>query len=486
MKNAFLQLFLVLLAVQAIAQNSDEILINSHRYVFQENAWYQIGVEGSAYLVDNRVITIKLREGFQGFENEIADAYRGRVLSRARTGFVDILVPKDVDVLDYVLSLQSDEAIEIAEVNTIGQYLGIPNDTQYAQQWHLPQIMMPDAWDIQTGDPNVIVGVLDSGTNFNHPDLGPGADAYENIWLNPEEDPWSDPTNPATGNGIDGGNGFVDDWKGWDFENNNNDPSSNADHGSWVAGCISAKTNNGVGVAGVAGGWNSQGVSVMIAGVGSSFPIGAILDDAILYAVDNGARIIQMSLTVGQSAAIDAALQMAYEVDGALNVCATGNDSAASIGYPSSNSFVMGVGATTQSDQRASFSNFGTNIEIAAPGVDIRSTGLGSSYQSVDGTSFAAPITSAVAALLWSQDPSLTNDEVRQILKDTADKVGGYNYNWDMTRPGHSRELGYGRVNAFEALSSLETQLTYPELLEMWPNNVSIFDLLPFIPLITF
>jgi subtilisin family serine protease len=180
--------------------------------------------------------------------------------------------------------------------------------------------------------------------------------------------------------------------------------------------------------------------------------LGSVLDDAILYAAQNGARVIQLSLSVGQSSAIDAALQMAYEDFGLLIVCSSGNGGSGSVSYPSRNPFVMAVGATNQSDSRAGFSQFGTDLEIAAPGTSIRTTSINNGYTSTQGTSFSSPIISAVAGLIWSLNPALTNEEVRTILHMSADQVGGYDYQHDPMRPGHSLELGFGRINVLTAV----------------------------------
>jgi len=476
----------VFLSLSVFGQNeSDELTINNQNYQRQDGQWF-VEIPGNDWLpVDKHIVTIKLKDGYTGFEDIIADGHRGVLLSRAITGFADILVPKDVDVVDFVLELKEDVAVEIAELNTIGVYNATPDDTLYGNQWFHPVIMTPEAWDIQTGSPDIKVAVLDSGSEFSHPDFGLGADGYQNVWLNSGEDAWSDPNDPSTGDGIDGsdGNGLIDDWKGWDFNANNNESRGPNNHGSNVAGCIAAKTNNGEGVAGVAGGWNSEGVKVIICGVGDAGPNGAILDDAILYAIANGANIVQMSLTVGQSSAIEAALEMAYDDNNILNVCAAGNGNGSPSTFPANNPDVMSISASTQSDSLASFSNMGPLIEVAAPGVGIWTMGTGSSYNSTSGTSFSAPITSAIAALVWSENPALTNDQVRQILKDTADKVGGFNYNWDPGRPGHSREFGYGRVNAYEAVMAANPTISFPDALAMWPNDISVLDLIPIIPM---
>jgi subtilisin family serine protease len=193
--------------------------------------------------------------------------------------------------------------------------------------------------------------------------------------------------------------------------------------------------------------------------VGDSGPSGAAVDDGILYAADMGAKIIQLSLSVGSSAAIDAAVDEVYDNQNMLVICASGNSGGTSVSYPSSLPKVIAVGATTTSDTRAGFSQHGPDVELSAPGTSFVTLTLNNGYASTSGTSFSAPTVSGIAALMWSLDPSRPNTDIRQILRDTADKVGGYNYNWNPELPGHSFELGYGRVNAESALLSVLNDL---------------------------
>ena len=431
-------------------------------FTFEGVEFFQSGNElevkdartGERFTVNRREITVKPAAAYNATEIQSFIQNQGLVTLRtARTGFSDLLLAPDQDYFQTLTNLKNSGLFEVVEHNTFGRYTFVPNDTQYGSQWHLPNVSAEQAWDINSGSANIAVAVLDSGTEFTHSDLGTGSDSYNNIWINPGEDAWSDPEDPNTGNGIDDdNNGFVDDWKGWDFDNDDNDGSGAFFHGTAVAGVLAAKTNNNNGVAGMAGGNNAQGISIMIGNVGNNAPNGSVLDDAILYAADNGARIIQLSLSVGTSAAIDAALEEAYVNQGLLVINASGNGGGGSVSYPGSNDYVMAVGATNQSDTKVGFSQFGPKLEVAAPGVDMVTTTLNNQYTSTDGTSFAAPLTSGVAAVLFSQYPSLTNEQVRFILQDSADKTGPYDYNHDPEMPGRSLELGYGRVNAHSAL----------------------------------
>ncbi len=420
------------------------------------SGWVQHDPNGRSYAVDPEVITVKFAgDATRAAQDQLHARLGTHEMRRASTGFVDIRLGRGQDVMAVLDAYRQSGMVEIAEPNTIGTYTLVPNDTSYGSLWWHPIVSTPTAWDSETGDPSVIVAVLDSGTEFTHSDLGLGSDGYQNVWENAGEDAWADPTNPNTGNGIDDdGNGFVDDWKGYDFSSGNNNSGGVFFHGTAVAGVTAAKTNNGLGVAGVAGGFGGPGARVMIAGVGDNFPNGAAIDDAVLYAADNGARVVQLSLTVGASAAIDAAFQSAVNSVDMLIVCAAGNAGSSSVAYPSSNPNVIAVGASDESDSKASFSNFGTALEVAAPGTSIFALDLGNSYGTTSGTSFSAPLVSGVIALMLSSNPALTGAEVRQALHDTADKVGGYDYNWNAGMPGHSREMGYGRVNAAAAVAA--------------------------------
>lgn len=217
-----------------------------------------------------------------------------------------------------------------------------------------------------------------------------------------------------------------------------------------MAGIIAAKTNNASrGVAGIGGGWGGQGFRIMALGIGNT-PNSAFLDDAIMYAANHGADVITLCFTIPQTAAIDASL--AYAVaSGVPVVCSIGNDNSSTIGYPSSNANVIAVGSTDSNYTKSDFPSYGTGMFIAAPGRDIRSTTL-TTYGNDNGTSLASPQVSAVLAILHQIRPSTTVAQFKNLLSTTADKTGGYNYSLDASRPGHSIELGYGRLIALKAV----------------------------------
>lgn len=447
-----------------LAFGQEQRTINKQEFIKEKNVWkLKDEVSKKLFNVSDEITIYYEKPPSKEELQRLAKLYDLQLVRGNRLGFYDFKVGDFEKILTTYQSLSQDRSLNKVFVNTMGEYILTPNDPQFAQQWYLEQtsdadIDASDAWNITTGSNTITVAILDSGTDWEHEDLGLGTDSYQNIFLNTGEDAWTNPNNPSTGNGIDDdGNGFIDDWKGWDFGNGNNDSRGTNFHGTHVAGIVGAKTNNATGIAGIAGGNNAQGSLLMIAGVGDSFPVGSILDDAILYASDNGADIIQLSLTVVSNPAIDAALQTAYN-NGVFIVCASGNGgSSSTISYPSSNANVFSVGATNQTDTFATFSNRGPNLDMSAPGVGIRSTQLNDTYGNSNGTSFAAPTVSGTVALMRSIAPNMSNEAVENALKCTADEVGGYNYNWNPAEPGHSQQLGHGRLNTNDAVIAANT-----------------------------
>ncbi|MBK1440153.1 S8 family peptidase [Parapedobacter sp. ISTM3] len=411
-------------------------------------------------IVNNKIITVKLKDGLQ----QTISAEIGRKVRENSLGYIDVELSKDIEFFSQLRTISEDPNIESIDINTFGVYNAFqvtPNDPQLTNQWYLNRIQARNVWNYTMGSSScIVVGVLDSGVDWEHEDLGVGHDTYQNIWLNPGEDIWSNQNNPNTGNGIDDDtDGLIDNWKGWNYSFNSNDVRTNNGHGTQVSGIISAKANNNRGIAGIAGGNNDDGVKILGLCIGIAAPDGSVMDDAILHAVDKGVRIIQISATVGETSAINAAIEHAIN-NGVVVVCAAGNGFGAPVSYPARNSNVISVGATNQNDQRATFSNFGSNLVIAAPGEGIRTTTLNNQYDDLDGTSFAAPMVSATIALMLSINPGLTPAQIRNIITSTADKVGGYIY-----VGGRCDELGFGRLNTHAAVQAALPSITGPSTL---------------------
>lgn len=414
--------------------------------------------QGEKFAIDQTLVSIKLDDAgisFAQFVAQLGEPAIGQpgtvraadltLIRSNRLGWHDLRLPVGTDLLSALEQLRAIDGVALVEEATIGTYTSVPNDPQFDEQWAMQNtgqtggtagadMNAVEAWAINTGDPSLWVAVVDSGTNYNHADLA------SNMWKN---------TGEIENNGIDDdGNGFTDDYHGWNFGDNNNNPQTSGGHGTLVAGCVGAARNNGIGVSGIAGGdGDNAGALMMPLAVGSLAPNGSVLDDAIIYAADNGARIITMSLSVSFSNAIIDAVEYATEDKGCLVICAAGNNGS-SVSFPAELPLVMAIGATNHNDSPAGFTNPGPEVEVSAPGVDVLTTAMSGGYQETSGTSFAAPYTAGLAALIWSQAPCLTNTEVRQLIIDTTD---------DVHSAGFDNLTGWGRINAGAALAELLT-----------------------------
>jgi subtilisin family serine protease len=452
LNNIFFK-YLIFIVLFLISLSSVAQISNTTQNVLYIDGTLKVQYFNQYFDVETTSVTVKI-----GDIQNIGEGYT--IIRSNKLGFVDLLVPSNESIEAFVSTLTQNNAFEQIEYNTVGEYVEfIPNDPFMASQWYLSAINIFDTWGITTGDANVIVGVLDSGVDWDHPDLGEGTDSYQNFYLNLGEDAWSNPEDPTTGNGIDDdNNGLIDDWKGWNYADNTNDVRTTYFHGTFVAGIIGSKTNNNQGIAGIAGGNYNQGVQLLPYCVGVTAPVSSVIDDAIINAVDNGAKIIQFSLSIGYSTAIEDAIQYAVD-NGVLVICAAGNNYSASVSYPASNPNVMTVGAINANNQRADFSNYGNNLDVVAPGVNIFSTTLNNGYTSSQGTSFAAPIVSGIAALILSVNPNLTVQQVTDIIESTAQKVGTYTYQPTSGRPNGTwnNQVGHGLVNAYAAVMAALT-----------------------------
>lgn len=377
-----------------------------------------------------------------------------------------IALPAGTDAQQAIHDYEQTGLFRYVELDAVGQGGGVkglvPTDAQYARQWYLKNdgsfsqsparagadIKMEDAWAITQGDSTVTVAIIDSGCKLDHPEFA------RRIWRNRLE---------IANNGIDDDhNGYVDDVTGWNFVVNTNSPLDDLGHGTNVAGIIGATGNNGIGYAGV--NWNCKlmickGINAQNSGFYSWWTSG------IYYAVDNGARVINMSLGgTSTSQAMQDAITYATQHRVVVVACMMNNNNNIT-NYPAGMTGVISVGATNPNDSRAnpfswsatSGSNFGQHISVVAPGNYI----YGLDYQSNTnyntywgGTSQATPQVAALASLMLSLQPSLTPLQVKSIIQNTADdRVGPATEDvlgWD-------QYFGYGRINAPRALMSIIT-----------------------------
>ena len=240
--------------------------------LIKSNNQYQINYSGRVFYVDTLIVTVKSSD-----LHHIKTRYT--VVRTNKLGYADVKVPTNVSFLSFVEKLSIDSKIKQIEYSMQGYYNAfVSNDTHLNKQWYLSAINAFDAWTISCGNANIVVAILDSGVDWLHQDLGRGNDNHDNIHTNSNEDIWIDINDPQTGNKIDDDkNMLIDDWKGWNYDNNTNNTITSNYHGTFVAGIIGAKTNNNLGIAGIVGGNNSIGGRIIPYCVGVQSPISSIL-----------------------------------------------------------------------------------------------------------------------------------------------------------------------------------------------------------------
>ncbi|MHB8973222.1 MAG: S8 family serine peptidase [Pirellulaceae bacterium] len=304
-------------------------------------------------------------------------------------------------------ALQLSGAVEWAEPDYVEKAVTTPNDPYFGSQWQHTNIRSVGAWDITTGSSQIIVAVCDTGVDLDHPDL------VTNLVL-----------------------------PGWNTYLNNTNCQDTHGHGTMVAGFAAAAGNNGIGVTGVA--WNVRILPIRITftdGDGSAYV--SDIAEAIAYGTDHGAKVVNISFSGYYSDAIISAANYARN-KGTLVVMAAANDNADLTGYPDPASIML-VGATTSADARASFSNYGTPIDVVAPGLSVWSTVNGGGYGYGSGTSFASPITAGLAALIYSINPNFTPAQVEGFIEFTGKDLG---------TAGEDNIYGFGLIQADAAVAA--------------------------------
>lgn len=385
-----------------------------------------------------------------------------------------LMIDPQVDVERAALAYDAAAGVEYAEPNRVMRTFLTPNDPMLTPTdlWGLFKVKASGAWDVATGQ-GVVVAVVDSGVDPAHPDLA------ANLWKNPKEqagDGNADQCPGACGadddadnlvdedslgcgaNGQDAlgnactyqndrdadddENGYPDDLAGWDFVDKDNTPAPlpSGDHGTHVAGTVAARGNNALGVVGLA--FDSRVMAVR--GIKVSSGLTTDLVNGIYYAATNGADVVNNSWGgPGRSQLVQDAVDFAHQA-GVLVVSAAGNSNQDACGFePANAENGLTVAATDAADAKASFSNFGVKVDVAAPGVNILSTVLNAGYGNTSGTSMAAPHVSALAALILQIHPNWTPEEVRQAIRKTTTDVGA---------PGFDVQAGWGRIDALTAV----------------------------------
>ncbi len=326
----------------------------------------------------------------------------------------------------------------------------LPKDSNFSKQWiyknegnldfifskNDADIDMEYAWSIQQGNKGISVAIIDTGVDYLHPDLA------NRMWSNVHEIP---------ANGIDDdNNGYIDDVRGYDFAENDNDPMDSNGHGTHVAGIIGAEAGNDTGFIGID--WNCKLMPLKVVKDNNTSTYSDYAA-AVYYAVAKGAKVINLSLTsYNPSAVLDGAFEYAHS-QGVVIVVAMANNGNTTTHYMAQNPYSIAVGATTPSDKRASFSNYNNYIDVVAPGSVI--FGLNKfdhtdNNYTMNGTSQAAPLVSGLVSLLLAQDLTRTPEQIREILHTSSEDQIGPSHE---DTPGFDHYFGYGRINAFDALS---------------------------------
>ncbi len=337
------------------------------------------------------------------------------------------------EVSDVIATLMNSGILVYAEPLYVHDLYYNPNDPQASSQYALNKINAYNAWNISKGDTNVVVGIVDSGTDWDHPDLA------ANIAYN-----WNDPID-----GQDNDNdGYVDNFRGWDVSENNNDPMVGAsDHGSHVSGCASAVTDNNTGVA--APGFNCRFLPVKSSLDASTTSIDNGYD-GVYYAATHGCSVINCSWGRGggPSQFEQDVVDFATFTHDAVVVAAAGNNGTEQDYYPSCYKRVLSVASTSSTDAKSGFSNYGYAIDVCAPGTSILATVYNDSYVAYSGTSMAAPITAGGVALVRSRFPAMSALQAAQQLRVTCDNIYNVGVN-----SGLRDKLGKGRINLFRAVN---------------------------------
>jgi subtilisin family serine protease len=452
--SSYLMIFLLLLLFSGGYSSQEDISYEGAEYrsgelilFLEQGAREMISLSLQGEIANIGISAIdELNETYRVYKVE--RLVRGKISESGKQYGMDLLyhlfMPENADILKAVEIYKKSPLVYDAFPNIKYQLLDTPNDPQYTNQWALPNIHAPEGWDIQKGDSTVILGVIDTAIDWDHPDL------EDNLWINSVEDINGngrfDNFPEGSGgdlNGIDDDvNGFVDDVIGWDFASWNNNPTPPVpgfDHGTWCNGIANMVTDNSLGGAGVA--WNAR----MMAFRTNLFTNQLI--NSINYSTNMGAHVLSMSWGGPFfNSGVNNALQNAHANN--LVLCAaSGNDNSSSVFYPAGYANVIAVSATDQSDSKAGFSNYGTWVDVCAPGVSILGANNGGGYVSTNGTSASCPVAAGAVALLISQNPLWTNVQIENLLFNTCDNI-------DSLNPGYAGLLGYGRINLCRALKS--------------------------------
>ena len=346
-------------------------------------------------------VTVKFKPLLPDFVKEI-------ILNKAKYNDKTALLLDDTFVLTVpsgqaeliANQLSKNPQVEYAEVDATANASYTPNDPYLGNQWGISKVDAYGAWNATKGSTDTNIAIIDSGIDQNHPEFSGRIIGRSNFTTDPDVD--------------------------------------NRGHGTHVAGITAANANNGTGIAGVDHNAKLMSVKVLDSNGNGYY---SWIANGIVWATDNGADIINMSLSgTSASSVLQDAVQYA-DSQGVLMIVAAGNNNTSTAPYPAAYSETLSVAATTSSDSKASFSNYGSWVDIAAPGYSILSTVPGNSYEYYNGTSMAAPFVTGVAGLIHAQHPDWTSAQIRSKLESSADAISLTGYYWQN-----------GRLNACKAV----------------------------------
>ncbi|MFY0652625.1 MAG: S8 family serine peptidase [Cyclobacteriaceae bacterium] len=435
--SILIMIIFLLTTYQSIGQVvlSDKIVV---KFRTSEKALSSSSINAKEIFLEDLSSAIALRKVDKLLFNKSANSRT--VLSTKKSvleGIYYITLEESESVEEAVAKLSNYDNIQYAEPIKKQQLLFSPNDPSATAQSALSVIKAFEAWDVTQGSEEIIIGISDTGVQLDHVDLA------DNIFLN-EADPI---------NGIDDdGNGYVDDFNGWDFADGDNDPTADqSGHGTHVAGLSSATTNNGVGMAGV--GFNCKFSSLKIFASSSGFLINGY--ESIIYAADQGYDIINLSWGSlgGYSQFEQDVVEYAALENGLVIVAAGGNGHGERIWYPASYDYVLSVANTDMSDNKSPGASFSYHIDISAPGMGVYTTSNGNQYNTDSGSSFSSPQAAGAAGLVKSVFPDYTSLQIIEQLRVTADDVYDVGSNSD-----YLGQLGKGRLNVYEAVSKFDAK----------------------------
>lgn len=339
-------------------------------------------------------------------------------------------------VENLLAELQAHPFVAYAEPKPLDRPIYTPNDFDTQISWHLLEINAENAWDVSQGDTNIVVAIVDDAVRTTHEDIAP------NLWVNHDEIPDNQMD--------DDGDGMVDNINGFDVADGNpnpNPPSGSHGHGTFVAGCASAATDNGTGIASIGFNCRLMAIKASQDNNGQTIDAGYL---GVQYAAASGADVINMSWGSSQNSSFGQQVIFSAQNSGAVLVAGAGNDNTDNEFFPAAYEGVIAVGSIDQGGGKSGFSNYGSWIDLVAPGV-VYSTAAGNdeSYNISGGTSFSSPIVAGLAALVKAYNPELTASDIVTCLTSSA-------FNVDAVNPQYTGEMGFGRVDAFEALVCAE------------------------------